>query len=195
MNLAHQSQNPYGLEYDQIFIPSQRFVIRTLKSNDCAHWLKVRHRDYHYLQNKEPIWDMDSLTYQGFDRLLHDLQSAFLLGNYYSFAIFHNQTDELIGGVELSNVLFWPKQSATIGYWISERYAGQGYATELAKTMASWAFKSLNLVKIESATLVSNMASQRVLIKAGFIKEGLSQSYGEINGLYQDHILWGLVKQ
>lgn len=192
--MLQSTANPYGLDYDDIHLVTDRLVVRSLQSFDSAQWLKVRHQNYTYLQEKEPIWDMDALTYQGFNRLVHDLQSSFQIGNYYSFPVFLKETGELVGGIEISNILYWPKQSASIGYWISELHSGKGFATELVKNITKWAFKTFNLVKIEAGTLESNIASQRVLRKSGFTQEGLSQSYGEINGIYQDHILWGLVQ-
>ena len=190
--MLQKSGNPFGLDYTLIYIETQRSYIRSFQIDDCAEWLKTRHENYDYLQMREPIWDMDALTYQAYYRLVNDLINSFLIGNYYSFGVFEKSTDELIGGFEISNIMYWPKQSATIGYWISESWTGQGYASEILTNMIKWAFKHFNLVKIEAGTMVSNIASQKVLSKAGFTKEGLSHCYGEINGVYQDHILWGI---
>ncbi len=190
--MLQKSGNPFGLDYTSVYIETKRLLIRSLQINDCPEWLRVREKDYDYLQIKEPIWDMDSLTYQAYYRLVNDLMNSFSIGNYYSFGVFDKVTHALVGGFEISNVMYWPKQSATIGYWISEACAGQGYATEVLVNMTAWGFKNFNLVKIEAGTMISNIASQKVLTKAGFSKEGLSHCYGEINGTYQDHILWGM---
>ncbi len=191
--MLQKASNPFGLEYSDVRIETQRLYVRSLQRTDCAEWLRVRHENYDYLQTREPIWDMDSLNYQGFYRVLNDLINSFSIGNYYSFCVFDTQTDELVGGFEIANILYWPKQSASVGYWIAQKYSGKGCATEILANMTQWAFKKFNLVKIEAGTMVSNAASQKVLTKAGFSKEGLSQSYGEINGVYEDHILWGIV--
>ncbi|MFT6084637.1 MAG: ribosomal-protein-alanine N-acetyltransferase [Alphaproteobacteria bacterium] len=190
--LQQHSENPFGLTYSNIFIETKNLCVRPLKRTDCAEWLRVKQNNYSYLQHREPIWDMDALTYQAFYRFLNDLLSSFSIGTYYSLGIFEKDNRTLVGGFEISNILFWPKQSASVGYWISESCAGQGYGTDVLVNMAHWALKTFNLVKIEAGTMVSNIASQRVLTKAGFSREGLSHSYGEINGNYEDHILWGI---
>lgn len=191
--MLQKPNNPFGLDYNHIYIETERSYIRSLQISDCAEWLRVRHENYDYLQVREPIWDMDSLTYQAYYRIINDLINSFSIGNYYSFGVFDKNTHQLIGGFEISNILYWPKQSATIGYWVDKKYSGQGYATEIVKNMIRWAFTNFNLVKIEAGTMTTNIASQKVLTKAGFSKEGISQSYGEINGVYEDHILWGIV--
>lgn len=191
--MLQKTANPFGLDYHHILIETQRLYVRSLTLHDCAAWLQARTKNYSYLQEREPIWDMDSLTYQAYYRLINDLMSSFTIGNYYSFGVFHKETNAVMGGFEISNIMYWPKQSATIGYWIGQEHSRQGYATEVLANVAHWAFKQFNLVKIEAGTMLSNIASQTVLKKAGFSHEGHSRSYGEINGVYEDHLLWGLI--
>jgi ribosomal-protein-alanine N-acetyltransferase len=190
--LQKKNENPFGLYYSDIFIDTKYLCIRSFQESDCAEWLRAKHDNYEYLQSKEPIWDMDALTYQGYNRFLNDLSSSFSSGTYYALGIFDKDNKTLLGGFEISNILFWPKQSATIGYWISETHQNRGYGTDVVVHMLKWAFPTFGLVKIEAGTLVSNIPSQRVLSKAGFTKEGLIHCFGEINGRFQDHIIWGI---
>jgi ribosomal-protein-alanine N-acetyltransferase len=190
--LQQKNDNPFGLSYANIFIETKHLLVRTLQHSDCAEWLRAKQDNYHYLQTREPIWDMDALTYQGYHRFLNDVFASFSSGTYYSFGVFAKDNKTLIGGFEISNVLFWPKQSATIGYWISETHKGRGYATDVLAHMLQWSFHSFQLIKIEAGTMISNFASQRVLSKVGFTKEGISHCFGEINGQFEDHILWGI---
>lgn len=186
--------NPFGLNYHQLRLDTQRLVIRPIKENDCAEWLRVRKENYDYLKPWEPIWDMDHLTYIGFNRFVRDVQAGFQTGNYYGFVMYERSSSKLVGHIEVGNVLFWPKQSATIGYWVDNAKQGRGYMTETIGAVCRWAFDTLNLVKIEAGTLKHNHGSQRVLIKSGFHQEGISHHYGEIDGKFEDHILWGITK-
>jgi ribosomal-protein-alanine N-acetyltransferase len=54
-----------------------------------------------------------------------------------------------------------------------------------------FAFHSLRLHRLEAACIPSNAASIRLLEKAGFVREGYAREYLCINGLWQDHILFG----
>lgn len=183
--------NFLGLNYYTNHIVTPRLILRHLTEQDISAWIQARQANYDHLQKWEPVWDMDAATYIGVTRFINDLRNAFAQGNYYSFAIFERETGILIGNIEVSNVLSWPKQCATIGYWMSADKQGRGYMSEAVRHTCIWASQTLNLVKIEAGTMTTNERSQRVLINAGFKKEGVSQAYGEIDGVFVDHVLWG----
>lgn len=67
---------------------------------------------------------------------------------------------------------------AEIGYGISEKYQGQGYATEAVKAVTSWALKQPNVTAIEAETELENKASLRVLEKSGFVATGKNGQEG-----------------
>lgn len=73
---------------------------------------------------------------------------------------------EIVGHVGLSA---W-RDSVEIGYAIAERLHGQGLATEAVRAMASWATSSLGLPEVLGVVNAENVASCRVLEKAGFVR-------------------------
>lgn len=62
--------------------------------------------------------------------------------------------------------------SAEIGYGIEEEYQGLGYATEAVCALVDWAFDQSGVTCVTAEAEESNIASQRVLNKAGFIPTG-----------------------
>ena len=74
---------------------------------------------------------------------------------------------QLIGGVGLSRVA----DGHELGYWISRRHWGLGYATEAATAVTALAC-SLGLRRLEASPFVDNPASSRVLVKLGFKPTG-----------------------
>jgi ribosomal-protein-alanine N-acetyltransferase len=56
-------------------------------------------------------------------------------------------------------------------------------------------FGELNLHRIEAACIPTNAPSIRVLEKCGFTREGLARRYLCINGVWQDHLLFGLLHE
>lgn len=64
------------------------------------------------------------------------------------------------------------------GYGILNEYQGKGYATEAVKAALSWAFSQADVVEIEAETEINNFASQRVLYKCGFTKNGKTGEEG-----------------
>ena len=75
----------------------------------------------------------------------------------------------------------------------TECRSGSGLATAAVRAMAGFAFRAARLHRLEAACVPTNLASRRVLEKAGFRKEGEARAYLKINGVWADHLLFGLV--
>ncbi|MBQ0038720.1 MAG: GNAT family N-acetyltransferase [Clostridiales bacterium] len=71
--------------------------------------------------------------------------------------------------------------TAEIGYGIAEKHQGHGYATEAVSALADWAFKQPGVSCVTAETEASNIASERVLKKSGFMPTG---KVGEEGPLY-----------
>jgi RimJ/RimL family protein N-acetyltransferase len=114
----------------------------------------------------------------------------------YSFFIELKSEKKIIGGIGIRNIDKF-QGIASIGYWISERYWGQGYGKEAVKSLINFAFKKLNLRRIEAEILIKNKASINLLKKLGFKKEGLkrkSRKSKADNKIY-DMYFFGLLKE
>ena len=62
------------------------------------------------------------------------------------------------------------------------------------RAAAGYAFESLRLRRIEAACVPGNAPSQRLLEKVGFQREGYARQYLCINGIWQDHLLYALLR-
>ena len=98
-----------------------------------------------------------------------------------------------MGGIAIGNIRYGVAQSAQIGYWMGEPYAGKGFMQDAMDTLVSHAFGTMRLHRIEAACIPRNARSIRVLEKAGFTREGLLRSYLCINGTWQDHFIYALI--
>jgi [ribosomal protein S5]-alanine N-acetyltransferase len=56
------------------------------------------------------------------------------------------------------------------------------------------AFEELGLHRVQAATLLDNVRSQRVLERNGFVRFGVAPTYLNISGRWQDHALYRVVK-
>ena len=65
-----------------------------------------------------------------------------------------------------------PDGIAEIGYGLSPEFWGKGYATEAVTAAVKWALKQPGVTAVEAETDEENIASQRVLAKAGFVPTG-----------------------
>jgi [ribosomal protein S5]-alanine N-acetyltransferase len=110
------------------------------------------------------------------------------------YFVFDKKTDQLAGGCQLSNIRQGIAQSAaSLGYWMGQKHAGKGLMTDAVVTLVRYAFDRLAFHRIEAACLPSNVASRRVLTKAGFTAEGTARKYLRINGEWQDHLLFAII--
>ncbi|KAM1038910.1 hypothetical protein ACFX13_034255 [Malus domestica] len=79
------------------------------------------------------------------------------------------------------------RHKADLGYAIAAKYWGQGITTKAVEVAISQVFKdSPSLVRLQAFADVENKASQRVLEKAGFQKEGVLRRYGYLKGNIKD---------
>ncbi len=67
------------------------------------------------------------------------------------------------------------------------------YTTETVKLIVDYAFNELNLHRIEAGVMPHNIASIRVLEKAGFHKEGIALKNVKINGKWEDHQVLAII--
>jgi ribosomal-protein-alanine N-acetyltransferase len=86
-------------------------------------------------------------------------------------------------------------QAGTIGYWVGQPHAHRGYMTTALRCCCRRCSAKLNLHRIEAACIPTNAPSIRVLEKCGFTREGLARRYLCINGVWQDHLLFGMLHE
>ena len=65
-----------------------------------------------------------------------------------------------------------PDGSVEIGYGIDDEFQGNGYATEAVGAATRWAASEPGVTRVEAETEPDNRASQRVLVKCGFVPTG-----------------------
>jgi ribosomal-protein-alanine N-acetyltransferase len=161
--------------------------------SDFPEWARLREGSRTYLTPWEPIWPSDDLTRAGFRRRLRRYAEDIVADRAYPFLVFRETDGALIGGITLANVRRGIVQAGTVGYWTGEPYANKGYMTAALQVLLPSLFGELNLHRVEASCIPSNGPSIRVLEKCGFTREGLARRYLCINGVWQDHLLFGML--
>lgn len=80
--------------------------------------------------------------------------------------------------------------SAEIGYWIGKPYWGRGITSAALFAATQYAIKTFGLTRVFAVPFVHNVASIRVLEKAGFIREGLMRQSAIKDGVVQNQYLY-----
>ncbi|WP_173917191.1 GNAT family N-acetyltransferase [Halobacillus sp. Marseille-Q1614] len=124
---------------------------------------------------------------------IKDFHEEMLKDDGYYFGIFKQEDDQLAGTINLFQVLRGSLQGAFVGYFIDQKHNGHGFATEAVELIVEYAFKELQLHRIEAGVMPRNIASIRVLEKAGFHKEGIARKNVKINGKWEDHQMLALI--
>ncbi len=83
--------------------------------------------------------------------------------------------------------------SAEIGYWLGEPYWGRGIITEALTLVTADVFERLNILRLFALPFADNLASRRVLEKAGYGCEGIMRSSSVKYGRPRDQALYARV--
>jgi len=110
-----------------------------------------------------------------------------------NLAILSNE--ELIGGIGILLKEDIRRKNAEIGYWIAEPFWGKGIATKAVRLMVDYTFQHYDITRIYASTFEQNLASQRVLEKAGFKREARLRKALFKNGRYADEIVFSILKE
>jgi ribosomal-protein-alanine N-acetyltransferase len=168
-------------------------TLRLPRPRDFNEWARLRGESRAFLEPWEPRWARDELEHAAWRERLRRYRADFARGAGLSFFIFENASGRLAGGITAGNIRHGAAQSANIGYWMGERFAGRGLMAEALELVIDHCFDTLRLHRLEAACIPDNGRSVRVLEKAGFSREGPLHSYLKINGIWQDHFLYALV--
>ncbi len=167
--------------------------LRPAVNADYSAWANLRAASRQFLTPWEPLWPDDELTRAAFRRKVRRQIEEIARDESFSFLIFDSAANALLGGITLGVIRRGVSQSATLGYWMGEKHAGKGVMTKSVAAVAGFGFGRLGLHRIEAACIPGNVASQALLERNGFMREGLAQSYLCINGAWRDHILYARV--
>jgi [ribosomal protein S5]-alanine N-acetyltransferase len=123
-----------------------------------------------------------------------------------SFAIADAECDDALGYVGLlhrptaglapvpveDGLVYKPDvRMAGIGYVVIERARRRGLASTAVSLVAEWALSEAGLARVEAFVEPSNLASQRVLENAGFVREGLLSAYLAVPDGRADAFVYG----
>ncbi len=168
--------------------------LRAPDKRDCEQWLDLRRESSTFLKPWEPLWPEDDLTARGYQRRLAQYRKDARDGRSLPYFIFSSQTNQLLGGINLSNIRRGVCQSGSVGYWMGQKHAGKGLMYEAMAMLLPHLFGHNALHRIEAACLPHNQRSIALLKRLGFQHEGFARQYLCINGRWEDHVLFAALR-
>lgn len=104
-----------------------------------------------------------------------------------------------VGGAAVGGIGVAPqddvyRRSGEIGYWLGRAFWNRGIATEAVRAMTEYAFRELDLVRVQTGVFEWNPASMRVLEKCGYLREGVQKRAAFKNGRFGDIVLYAKLR-
>lgn len=138
----------------------------------------------------------DGLPYPYTEQDGKDFISAMLSADENeSFAFAITVDNIVIGSIGIFRQGNIHRQTAELGYYIAEEYWGKGIMTEAVKQICEYVFGNSDIIRIYAEPFAYNIASCRVLEKAGFQYEGTLRSNAVKNGKVIDMKMYSLLKE
>jgi [ribosomal protein S5]-alanine N-acetyltransferase len=159
-------------------------TLRPLLPEDAEELARLYRANREFLASNEPVRPPEFFTPEGQRQRIAERAAD----GFHQFAILDGEA--LAGTINLFHIVREALQSGTIGYWVDHARNGRGLATGAVGEMLGYAFGELGLHRIEAATLVDNLASQRVLEKNGFERIGLARRFLRIDDEWRDFLLF-----
>jgi len=166
-------------------------VVRALSRRDSAAWHAARQRSAAWLHP----WDAtvppgSELRPTTFPTLVRRLQRAARAGTTYPFAL--EIDGRFAGQVTVNNIVRGSAQFASIGYWISQEFAGRGAMPRAVALVIDHCFTVAGLHRIEVCIRPENSNSLRVVEKLGIREIGYAPRFLHIDGAWRDHRLYAI---
>jgi len=163
------------------------YTVRPLEPSDAAAMAAAYDRNREHLAPWDPVRPSDFYTVEGQEQAVAAQLSLVEGGLLATWVLVHS--GDVVGRVSLNNVVRGVLSSASVGYWVDHRHTRRGLASALVEHACAEAL-DLGLHRVEAGTLLHNVASQRVLLRAGFAQYGMAPKLLFIAGDWQDHNLY-----
>ena len=110
------------------------------------------------------------------------------------FQLLEKENENFIGWGSF-HILYTDHNRAEIGYGLSDdKYKNKGYMTEAMEFLIHYGFETMHLHRIEAFVGTTNVPSLQLMKKFGFEKEGHLKEHYFTKGMYEDSLVFGLIK-
>lgn len=99
---------------------------------------------------------------------------------------------EAVGGIGIHPQADVQRKNAELGYWLAEPFWGKGIITNAIKLVIEFGFKTYDINRIFARPYGTNIGSQKVLEKAGFVLEGRFEKTIFKNGEFLDELVYAV---
>ena len=168
-------------------------MLRPGVAADFEAWQALREASREHLIRWEENWTPAQASQAAFKRRLAAYQHEARRGGGLSLLSFRQADGALVGGATLTNIRYGASRSAILGYWVGAPFVRKGYGAAGLKALAAHAFDRIGLNRLVAACQPENIASQKLLERCGFNREGLARNYLRINVESRHHLIYAAI--
>ncbi len=174
---------------------TDRLILRLLGEEEAPAVLQFYRKNRAVFEPYEAIHPEQFYTESYQRTLLNCELSLTLKHSLIRFYVFRRENpDEIIGTVCFRNIDRSTYYSCETGYRFSPAYWHKGYAREALAFGIQLMFEEFHLHRIEATVMPENTASIRLLESLAFQQEGIAREYALIQGKWEDHIRFALIR-
>lgn len=177
----------------RIKFETDRLSLAYLDPSCAAELCEYLKSNREHFQNSRALYPDNYFTPEKQGLILQQEVQRRSEGKAFRFYIFIKGREQIIGDLHFNELVRGAFQSCYVGYKMSEENTGKGLMTEALNGAAAFMFEEYKLHRIEANIMPRNLASLRVVEKAGFHKEGLALRFLKINGTWEDHFRFALL--
>ncbi|NLB21532.1 MAG: GNAT family N-acetyltransferase [Clostridium sp.] len=175
-----------------IELEGEKVSLKLASPAQAEDYLNYYRENREFLMEFEPLREPSFYTMEGQRKTLEEYYKGYLNGQAINFGIYLK--GQLIGKVQLSNLIYGGFRSSNLGYALHKDFEGQGLMKDALREVISYAFEDLDLHRLEASTLLHNERSQKLLLHLGFEKIGLNPKFLFIHGKWEDHYSFCLIR-
>lgn len=162
--------------------------LRPIQADDLPAWAAYLRLPQVYQHTSWNLQAVSELEQHLASRQVHQPDSPFRL------AIACPHSHVLLGSIGFHTVSALNK-SAELAYDLTPDAWGRGIASAAAMTMTDWAHAEAGIIRVQATVLESNERSMAVLLRCGFVREGLLASYRQVRGRSGNFVMFSHVRQ
>jgi ribosomal-protein-alanine N-acetyltransferase len=171
-------------------------TLRPLRMRDATAWMDSRRRNVEWLRPWEATppngLNVFGVSASVFTVMTRRLKADARAGRALPFVI--TVDGAFAGQLNVAGIVRGSMDSAHIGYWVDQRFAGRGVMPTAVALVVDHCFGPVGLHRIEVNIRPENVASRRVVEKLEFRDEGVRERYLHIAGDWRDHLTFALVR-
>lgn len=144
---------------ESVEIANEDYLLRLPRYADYRQWYQLRSASRSFLEPWEPSWRTDEMTESAFRGRVIRNEQEFASGQAVPLFLFHKHDEVLLGGLTIGHIRRGAAQNCMIGYWMGQKYAGQGHMHAALQLTIPYIFSTLELHRIEAACIPENTRS------------------------------------